>query len=192
VASQSLTPSNHGSSWLTKNRGIIGMIVLDEIHTLLTSKDFRPVMDCMKKLVRTGIPLTLLTATLPPRLENQLAEMIHLPAGGYTVIRAPTGRKEHQYTVLELQKGEELVEKTAGFITEISKTFEGSLHRGIVFVRIKDHGWALQKLLPGIDFVNGQVTDDKLRAQMILKVEDGLGHNLDNRHHLSYPWHRLR
>lgn len=120
-------------------------------------------MELVYRIMSTGIPVTCLTATLPRRLESVLAEVLHLPEG-YTTIRAPTDREEHQYTVFKLEG--RLVQTTATFVDDITPSLEGS-SRGIIFVKTKAEGWSLQKLLPGVDFMHGDVLDASVRAKMV-------------------------
>ena len=145
------------------------MIVIDEAHVILSSRDFRDVMSKMTSLVRCKVPLTLLTATLPPRLERPLIEACNLP--NHTSIRVPSDRKEHQYTVREVEK-KEVVGKTFSFIAQSTKILEGS-RRGIIFVRSKAIGQDIKSLLPGVDFVSGEVTDEKTREAMIQRWKSG-------------------
>ena len=146
------------------------MVIIDEAHVILTSRDFRDVMSKMTSLVRCKVPLTLLTATLPPRLERLLIEACNLP--NHTSIRVPSDRKEHQYTVHRVEK-KEVVKKTFSFIMQSTRMLEGT-RRGIIFVRSKAIGEDIKNLMPGVDFVSGDVTDDKARGAMIQRWKSGL------------------
>lgn len=140
------------------------MIVFDEAHVALTSLGFREVVPYIPKIMRTGIPVTFLTATLPPRLRPLFEKAVHLPVG-YKKIQAPTNRKEHQYALFRPK--DKLVEKTAAFILKLSESLEPS-QRGIIFVRKKVYGHSLQNFLQGVDFMHGGIVDEGVRDKMIL------------------------
>jgi hypothetical protein len=147
------------------------MLVIDEVHTALTSQTFRPIMGLLSTVFTSGVPVTYLTATLPRRLEPNLRAWIGIPED-HTMIRATTNRKEHQYSVFSVDASR-LVTATAAFVTEASKAFLEGPQRGIVFVRTKESGRAMQKLFTRVDFVSGDVTDDSQRAEMILNWKTG-------------------
>lgn len=147
------------------------MIVMDEAHVILSSRDFREVMSAMPSLIRCKVPLTLLTATLPPRLEKPLIEACNFPE--HKLIRAPSDRNEHQYTVLRVEK-KDLTKRSIDFVKVSTRHLEGSRRRGIIFVRSKAIGEEIKAHLPpGVDFVTGEVTDDKARESMIQKWMSG-------------------
>ncbi|KAK2005237.1 hypothetical protein LZ32DRAFT_546476 [Colletotrichum eremochloae] len=50
-------------------RGVLKRIFVDECHTILTDGGYRPTLLELKSLYRFGVPMVMLTATLPVRME---------------------------------------------------------------------------------------------------------------------------
>ena len=146
------------------------MIVLDEAHVILCSREFRQVMKDMHLLIACKVPLTLLTATLPPRLEQSLVKECRLPT--HKIIRAPSDRKEHQYSIVRVDR-DDVVKKTLGVVDSLTGSLQNT-GRGIIFVRSKAIGKELQSCLPGVDLITGGITDDQAREQMMQKWKTGL------------------
>ncbi|OWZ22213.1 ATP-dependent DNA helicase [Phytophthora megakarya] len=72
------------------------MIFVDEAHLVATASCYRPDMLFVPTLVSLGIPLTLLSATIPPYLTRELTTMFH---ANFDVIRASTNRSNLVYRV---------------------------------------------------------------------------------------------
>ena len=123
-------------------------------------------MQRVRQLTRCKIPLTLITATLPPRLELVLEEEFSLPS--CKRIRVPTDRKEHQYSVFRV-KSEHLVNKTASFVQSLTALLDGT-KRGIIFSRCKKQGEELKGFWPGVDIITGDVAGGD---QMVEKWKTG-------------------
>ena len=76
----------------------LARIVIDECHTLVSQRDFRPIMRRLGGLVRCVTrQLVLLTATLPPSLEDGVR--VNLGCESLKVIRRIEDRKELKYSV---------------------------------------------------------------------------------------------
>ena len=160
------------SRWLKDNNTLIFVIVIDEIHTVLTSAEFRPALKEIKSLMLTMVPVTFLTATLPIRLEESLKKKILMPRE-HNMIRARTARPEHQYFLFTTEKGR-LVQDAIAFITLASSSLLYGSRRGIVFVRSKPIGHKLSSAFPQTDFLHAEIKDDQVRLRMIEKWKDGL------------------
>lgn len=77
-------------------------IVVDECHTVLDgTKDFRPKLRELGKLVLRGVQMVYLTATLPPRDEAEFFELMHIEARTLTQLRGITTRKNVKYQVMD-------------------------------------------------------------------------------------------
>jgi superfamily II DNA helicase RecQ len=74
--------------------GRLSRIVVDECHLSVTWSNFRPTMNKLRGLKIYPVPLVLLSATVPPRMEQQLR--IHF-GSQFLTIRKPTVRPELQY-----------------------------------------------------------------------------------------------
>jgi superfamily II DNA helicase RecQ len=76
----------------------LARIVLDECHTVLCHREFRPVIRRLGGVVRcVSVPLVLLTATLPPTMEDRVR--ILLGCEHLKIIRRIEDRKELKYSV---------------------------------------------------------------------------------------------
>jgi ATP-dependent DNA helicase RecQ len=76
----------------------LSRIVIDECHTLIQHREFRPVIRRMGGLVRgVSVPLVALTATCTPDMEDPLRVL--LGCENLKTIRSTEGRKELEYSV---------------------------------------------------------------------------------------------
>lgn len=75
-------------------------IVIDECHTVLDSTErFRPALLQLRELFGIGVPMLMLTATLPPREEGELLKRLGIDRWGVQRFRAPTHRANIAYGV---------------------------------------------------------------------------------------------
>ena len=72
-------------------------VVVDECHLIFTSSDWRPKLAKLQNLRILACPIVLLTATLPPVLEEVLGHSMLIRAATY--IRASTVRPNIRYFV---------------------------------------------------------------------------------------------
>lgn len=151
----------------------IGMIVVDEIHTLLTSLDFRAVLVSIGSLMETSIPVTFLSATIPICLEEKLKQLVLIPEE-HNFIRVKTGRPEHQYSLFSM-KNEELVERVTAFAQLSSERFLQGTKRGIPFVRSKDIGYQLKQAFPTMDFIHEGIEEEERHRVMEKWKQGGSG-----------------
>ena len=146
------------------------MIIIDEAHTILTSLTYRTQMRQMHAALMPRVPCTLLTATLPTRLEEALKKTLSLPQTTVT-IRAPTCRPEHQYIVWDI-KNPNLLDTISNLIMS-SSTFVAGSRRAIAFVRSKKEGHDLQNRFDGVGFINGDVKDNDERSRILQEWKAG-------------------
>lgn len=152
-------------SWMGRHHSWFSHVVLDEAHTILTEAKFREIMDSARTVMTFKVATVLQTATGPTKLLKALCEKVALP--DHTLIRAPTNRTEHQYSVFCVGKGRDtLVEKTAAFVAKATTLLTGT-QRGIIFTTAIDPGEDLQELIPGLEFINSRVTDETRRAEIM-------------------------
>lgn len=88
---------------LLSSKGLLRRVVLDECHLVFTSSDWRPKLAMLKHLRVLACPIVLLTATLPPVLEEVLSDSMLIRSATY--IRASTVRPKTRYLVSWCQRG---------------------------------------------------------------------------------------
>ena len=79
------------------SKGLLRRVVVDKCHLIITSSDWRPKLALLKNLRLLPCPIVLLTATLPPVREGELATSMLLPCATY--VRASTVRPNTRYYV---------------------------------------------------------------------------------------------
>jgi superfamily II DNA helicase RecQ len=110
IASDLLGDSNFLSyARLLYNKGVLRRVVVDKYHLIYTSSDWRPKLAELKNLRLLPCPVVLLTATLPPLREYELASAMLLTQ--VTYIRASIVRPNTQYFVSWCQQDK--LEETA-------------------------------------------------------------------------------
>ena len=93
-----ILPEFHNVLIRLESTNQLARIVIDECHTLVSQREFRGIMRRLGGLVRCVTrQLVLLTATLPPTLEDQVR--VNLGCESLKVIRKVEDRKELKYTV---------------------------------------------------------------------------------------------
>lgn len=147
------------------------MIVVDEVQSVLTSSDFRTQLRNIGSLMATNIPVTFLSATIPIRLQQRLKELILIPEE-HQLIRANTGRPEHQYFLFKAPQ-HTFLDRAIAFVIILSQNFLKGTRRGIIFVQSKEIGGRLQDTFPQMDFINGDVKDSNVRLQAMKKWSQG-------------------
>lgn len=90
-------------------------IVFDECHTVLDgSAGFRPKLRELGKLALRGVQMVYLTATLPPREEDEFYRLIYTRAEDVKIFRGRTTRPNVGYQVRELEMEEDEVDVLGG------------------------------------------------------------------------------
>ena len=78
--------------------GRLGRIIMDEAHLALLHDCFRSVMHTLKWLGQQNIQITILSATLPPSLEEDMFKALGITT--YKICRTRTARPDISYNVL--------------------------------------------------------------------------------------------
>ena len=123
-----------GYANMLSGKGLLRRVVVDECHLVITSSDWRPKLALLKNLRLLPCPIVLLTATLPPVREGELATSMLLPCATY--IRASTVRPNTQYYVSWCERGK--AQETA--LAMCRRQQQLLLHRGekgVVYCRSK-------------------------------------------------------
>ena len=143
-----------GSFWLwarrMQERGLLRRVVVDECHLIVTAHSWRQVMTGLRELKTLGVPLVLLTATLPGYMESQLKSSLGLRVGMMSVIRGKTTRPGITYAVRQDIEAGKLVEETVAAVEEI----QTGMRRGdkvVVYCRSKGQCEAVARAI-GCDY----------------------------------------
>lgn len=88
---------------MLSSKKLLRRIVVDECHLIFTSSDWRPKLAKLKHLRVLSCPMVLLTATLPPVLEEVLGSSMLVRCATY--IRASTVRPNLRYLVSWCERG---------------------------------------------------------------------------------------
>ncbi|CAN9385033.1 unnamed protein product [Alternaria alternata] len=123
-----------GYANMLSGKGLLQRVVVDKCHLVITSSDWRPKLALLKNLRLLPCPIMLLTATLPPVREGELATNMLLPCATY--IRASTVRPNTQYYVSWCERGK--AQETA--LAMCRRQQQLLLHRGekgVVYCRSK-------------------------------------------------------
>lgn len=88
---------------LLSGKKLLRRVVVDECHLIFTSSHWRPKLAKLKNLRVLACPMVLLTATLPPVLEEELGESMLVRCATY--IRACTIRPNIRYMVSWCERG---------------------------------------------------------------------------------------
>jgi superfamily II DNA or RNA helicase len=103
-------------------------IVIDECHTVLDSRpSFRPTMGQLGELVRLGVQMVFMTATLRPRDEGRFFQRMNIIRRGVTKIRGSTSRRNIRYQVREYTRGTGKGAREQDRSIEVVKEFVGQM-----------------------------------------------------------------
>lgn len=148
-------------------------IVVDEVHYIPTSKDFRPAMEKVWQIRSVACPLILISATIPVSMEPVLKRDFHL-SDSTTVIWSPTNRPELEY-ILEPRGTciDSLITRAHSIYSAASVDF-GRDDRALVFVPTINHGKEIARALQ-CDFYNGSSeVKNAEREKMVTKWVSGV------------------
>jgi superfamily II DNA helicase RecQ len=98
-----------GYANILSSKGLLRRVVVDECHLIFTSSDWRPKLAMLKNLRLLACPIVLLTATLPPVREGEIATSMLIQCATY--VRASTVRPNTRYFVSWCERGK--IEETA-------------------------------------------------------------------------------
>lgn len=116
-----------------KAAGRLRRIVVDEGHSWLTEVDFRPAMLDCSKFACYGVPLIIMSATLPPTdLDTLLQRMRLADIASPLTIRGPSTRATIRYYVDELPK-----QRWVEHVQTLAMRLLPEEYKGLVFVRTR-------------------------------------------------------
>jgi hypothetical protein len=114
----------------------LNRVVVDEAHLLCTSRGYPEAMDHMNKLTTIGMPLVVLSVTLPPCIESCLNAQLGRPS--WAVIREPT--QHHNITLLTAKYRSEYMALNA--LENHVRRYEQQLKQGegiLIMCRTRDN-----------------------------------------------------
>jgi superfamily II DNA or RNA helicase len=122
-------------------RGQLDRIFLDECHLILTAADYRELLPRLEQLRLLPCPLVMLTATLPPAMEEAFDQAMTLRGQCQvegssifsTYIRASTNRLNFAYSV-ETAIGSQLEDRACQLLEEAHRTLRGH-ERAVLFCK---------------------------------------------------------
>jgi len=94
------------SYFVAKRTQSLDRIVIDECHVVLNDQlDFRKMLQQLGQLAMAETQMVLLTATLPPSLEEELFQRMFWQRDEVTLIRGSTVRPNIAYSVIDGGEG---------------------------------------------------------------------------------------
>lgn len=134
-------------------------IIVDECHTVLASRaDFRPEMRKLGELVRIGVQMVFMTATLRPTDETRFCHNMNIIGKGVHKIRGCTSRPNIRYQIRRYEKGNargrqskgnsisSVITATIGIVGEM-KTKYPTPAKIIIYIRNKKQAEELSETL---------------------------------------------
>jgi hypothetical protein len=109
-------------------------VVIDECHLTFTASNWRPKLAQLRHLRVLACPIVLLTATLPPVLEEELSESMLVKCATY--IRASTVRPNIRYIVSWCQPGS--ATEMAVAIGRRQQRWLGGARKGVIYCCSKE------------------------------------------------------
>jgi superfamily II DNA helicase RecQ len=99
-------------------------VVMDECHVVLdSSREFRPKMRRLgAEMIQMGVQMIYLTATLPPRDEEEFFQAVEVPRGCVHMFRMATTRRNIRYQVCEVTD-EDATETICRLVKEKSEQY---------------------------------------------------------------------
>lgn len=169
-------------------------VVLDEAHLALTHDSFRTIMGLLKWLGQAGVQILLMSATVPPSLEQAIFHKLGI--ADYVVCRERTDRRNISYNVLIAKDIHLALGRVCGEIMKAPPT-----HQALIFCRSREICEAAAKQLDlpfchsgmsreEVDTTLQQLRQRKTRAVVCTSL---LGVSLDvddiyHTIHLDYPY----
>jgi superfamily II DNA helicase RecQ len=177
-----------------QKKGLLAGIYFDEAHLTFTASDWRKELAELRLLRVVGCPVILLTATLPPLLENELR--IAMDVRNARVIRASTIRLFHRYVVRRVAVQNMMDEVLAICRSRVMNFKRGE--KGIVYSLSRDACESLAAQL-GCGHYHAGVVDreEKLQSWLdrggFITATSALGTGVDFRGivfvlHIDLPW----
>ncbi|KXN84688.1 ATP-dependent DNA helicase tlh2 [Leucoagaricus sp. SymC.cos] len=156
-----------------KARESMNLLLIDEVHEVPTSKNYRPVMDTVNMLSSAGCPIVAMSATIPLPMERLLINDLHL-SGHLKIIRASSNHPNLQYKLIPRLTNPENLRTQALSIVNLERSIAtSSQDRGLVFVNSVDEGEALSDLLH-CEFYHSGVQSWTEKQEMVNRWRGGV------------------
>lgn len=111
-------------------------IIVDEAHSPLQSKPYRPKMQALVHLRQVTVPKILLTATLVPGHEQAVADAFAISLERTLVLRSPTTRPNHRLQFAKIPPPHDVSSVALQLASLLTERWEDDQAvRGIIFVR---------------------------------------------------------
>ncbi|KAI9882030.1 MAG: hypothetical protein M1823_006233, partial [Watsoniomyces obsoletus] len=123
-----------GYANVLSSKGLLRRVVVDESHLIFTSSDWRPKLAKLRNLRLLPCPIVLLTATLPPVREVELASSMLIQCATY--IRASTVRANIRYFVSWCERGK-TQEIAVAMCRRQQQLLQDKGQKGVVYCRSK-------------------------------------------------------
>ncbi|KAF1923048.1 P-loop containing nucleoside triphosphate hydrolase protein, partial [Didymella exigua CBS 183.55] len=133
-----------GYANMLHSKGLLRQVVVDKCHLIFTSSDWRPKLAELKNLRLLPCLIVLLTATLPPVREGELATSMLIPCAMY--IRASTVQLNTQYYVLWCERGKAL-ETVVAMCRQQQQLLLSRGWKGVLYCRSKQQCEELAEVL---------------------------------------------
>ncbi|KAF1922241.1 uncharacterized protein M421DRAFT_10708 [Didymella exigua CBS 183.55] len=154
-----------GYANMLHSKGLLRRVVVDKCHLIFTSSDWRPKLAELKNLRLLPCPIVLLTATLPPVREGELATSMLIPCAMY--IWASTVRPNTQYYVLWCKRGKAL-ETAVAMCRQQQQLLLSRGWKGVVYCRSKQQCEELAEVLGcGCYHANVPNCEDQVKQWLI-------------------------
>ncbi|CAO2655088.1 Nn.00g101520.m01.CDS01, partial [Neocucurbitaria sp. VM-36] len=154
-----------GYAGLLASKGWLRRVVVDECHLIFTSSDWRPKLALLKNLRLLACPIVLLTATLPPVRESELASSMLVQNATY--IRASTVRANTRYFVSWCQR-DQMMDTAIEMSRRRQEQLRKKGEKGVVYCRSKRQCEELAEAL-GCAYYHAGVPDRAERVQAWLE-----------------------
>jgi superfamily II DNA or RNA helicase len=151
-------------AFMLGNRKLLRRVVLDECHLTFTASDYRQKLSHLHHLRVLGVPMVLLTATLPPTRVYELVDAMSIQ--NPIIIRRSTVRPNIRYMVQRCPNKDQL--KVACEMARLRRLKKGE--RGIFYCRSRGQAEELAKLL-GCGFYHS--TSVSKEETIVLWMENG-------------------
>lgn len=166
------------------SQGLLSRIFLDEIHTFVTDRGYRPQVRLLTRLGTLGVPLVFLTATAPDHIVDSIVRSF-VEIEGIIVVRAPTNRNNLCYEVFEGIPDLDIGQKVAVLSRDLEPSgrilvFFNKISRLEAFARIL-HGLRVKAVsfFSDLDTKESNVTDWITGVSTVMLCSSAFGLGID-------------
>jgi superfamily II DNA helicase RecQ len=148
--------------------GSLSRIVVDECHLAVIWKYFRKCMHQLFKLRKYGVPMLLLSATVPPSMVQDLAETFNCE---FLVTRAATVRSNLCYRVHVVHHSAEIIRRTCQLTQQHLETF-ASEDRALIYCLTVKECSVIRETLESFDIASTLYHSTLPDPEKIQNVDD--------------------